>query len=310
MGVSRYPRNAAGVYGNRLAENLGAKDAPVVVTRSLGRSEMAVTKVRVDQPLQRLHDPLPCVDAYIISLILQDISRISYWEGSRHVGENTLMRGHTAFTNLKNEPHVSFEEPLHALLFYLPRVAIDALADEASVPAIDEFQFEPGVGVFDETIMRLGLSFLPALDTPDRVNKLFTDYIALALATHAAQTYGGMQTLSRPLKGGLAPWQEKLSKEMIASDLSGGITLHEIAKACGLSVSHFSRAFRKSTGVAPHAWLLQIRVDMAKAMLRKRGDSLSAIASACGFADQSHFTRIFTRRVGLNPGTWRRTMVD
>ena len=310
MSVSRYSCNTAGDYGNKLAENLGAKDASVVVTRSLGRSEMAATKICVDQPFEKMSDPLPRVDAYIISLILQDISRISYWEGNRHVGENTLMRGHTAFTNLKNGPLVSFGEPLHALLFYLPRVTIDALADEASVPPIDEFQFEPGVGVFDETIMRLGLSFLPALDTPDRVNKLFTDYIALALATHAAQTYGGMQALSKPLKGGLAPWQEKLSKEMIASDLSGGITLHEIAKACGLSVSHFSRAFRKSAGVAPHAWLLQVRVDKAKDMLKKRSDSLSVIASACGFADQSHFTRIFARRVGLSPGTWRRTVVD
>jgi AraC family transcriptional regulator len=77
-----------------------------------------------------------------------------------------------------------------------------------------------------------------------------------------------------------------------------------------LSVSHFSRAFHKSTGLAPHAWLLQARVESAKAMLRSGDASLSAIARACGFADQSHFARVFTSRVGLSPGAWRKVLLD
>jgi len=133
--------------------------------------------------------------------------------------------------------------------------------------------------------------------------------VTLALATHCAQTYGGMQTVSRPLKGGLAPLQEKRSKEMLAGDLTGATPLHEIAGACGLSVSHFSRAFHKSTGLAPHAWLLQARVESAQAMLRSGDASLSMIAQACGFADQSHFARVFTRRVGLSPGAWRKAVL-
>jgi AraC-like DNA-binding protein len=121
-----------------------------------------------------------------------------------------------------------------------------------------------------------------------------------------AQSFGGMQTVSRPLKGGLSPWQEGRSKEMIAGDLTGATPLREIAEACGLSTSHFSRAFRKSTGLAPHAWLIQSRVKSAKAMLRKNDASLFTIARACGFADQSHFARVFKRRVGLSPGAWRK----
>jgi AraC-like DNA-binding protein len=129
----------------------------------------------------------------------------------------------------------------------------------------------------------------------------------LALGAHVAQTYGGMQAYSRPVQGGLALWQEKRSKDMLANDLTGATPLAEIAQACGLSISHFSRAFRRSTGLAPHAWLLQSRVEAAKTMLRQREKaSLSVIALACGFADQSHFTRVFTRRVGLSPGAWRR----
>jgi AraC family transcriptional regulator len=148
------------------------------------------------------------------------------------------------------------------------------------------------------------------LRAPEQVSRLFIDHLTLAMAAHVAQTYGGMLSYVRPAQGGLARWQEKRSKAMLAGDLAGATPLHEIAHACGLSVSHFSRAFRRSTGLAPHAWLLQTRVESAKAMLRRRDATLAMVALACGFADQSHFTRVFTRRVGVSPGAWRKYVSD
>jgi AraC-like DNA-binding protein len=73
-----------------------------------------------------------------------------------------------------------------------------------------------------------------------------------------------------------------------------------------LSVSHFSRAFAVSIGLPPHRWLLNRRVERAKSMLSNAAPTLSEVAIACGFADQSHFTRTFTREVGISPGAWRR----
>jgi AraC family transcriptional regulator len=73
-----------------------------------------------------------------------------------------------------------------------------------------------------------------------------------------------------------------------------------------LSVSHFSRAFRRTMVVAPHHWLLTRRIEVAKG--RDRGLSLSDVALVCGFADQSHLTRVFTGMVGLSPGAWRRAL--
>jgi AraC family transcriptional regulator len=79
-----------------------------------------------------------------------------------------------------------------------------------------------------------------------------------------------------------------------------------VARECRLSVSQFSRAFRRTMGVAPHKWLLTRRVEVAKDRLRDNLLSLPDVALACGFADQSHLTRVFTRIVGLSPGAWRR----
>ena len=88
----------------------------------------------------------------------------------------------------------------------------------------------------------------------------------------------------------------------------GRLPIKEVARECHLSVSHFSRAFRHSMGVAPHSWLLTRRVEAAKEKLRDDRLTLSDVALACGFADQSHLTRVFTRIVGISPGVWRRAL--
>jgi AraC family transcriptional regulator len=84
------------------------------------------------------------------------------------------------------------------------------------------------------------------------------------------------------------------------------VQLKEVARECRLSVSHFSRAFRRSMGAAPHNWLLARRVEAAEEKLRDDRLTLLDVALACGFADQSHLTRVFTRMVGVSPGAWRR----
>jgi AraC-like DNA-binding protein len=242
----------------------------------------------------------------MVTLVMNDAAKNCYWECDRQVSSAPLRAGQILISDMRREPRVLMDRPYHSILFYLPRMAIDVLTDQADMPRIDELQYEPGVGISDETIKHLGLSLMPAFRAPDQASRLFLDYVTLAFASHTAQKYGGISTLSKPLKGGLAAWQERLSKELIADNLAGAISLSEIAKTCGLSAGHFSRAFRKSTGLAPHAWLLQARVDTAKVMLRDRDASLSAIAHSCGFVDRSHFTRVFTRLVGLSPRAWSR----
>jgi AraC-like DNA-binding protein len=98
------------------------------------------------------------------------------------------------------------------------------------------------------------------------------------------------------------------AKEILSANLDGRVPLKEVARECRLSVSHFSRAFRRSMGVAPHSWLLARRVEAAKEKLRDGGLSLLDVALACGFADQSHLTKVFTRFVGVSPGAWRRAL--
>ena len=151
----------------------------------------------------------------------------------------------------------------------------------------------------------LNLQRAPILQT-STLSELFVDHLAMVLATHVAHTYDGMRARAHAKISRLARWQERRAKEMLAANLTGGVTLADLAKACELSIRHFTRAFRGSTGTSPHGWLLQLRIEKAKSLLSSSGHLLVDIALECGFADQSHFTRTFQRSVGLSPGAWQR----
>jgi AraC-like DNA-binding protein len=78
-------------------------------------------------------------------------------------------------------------------------------------------------------------------------------------------------------------------------------SLEELAHIAGLSPYHLVRVFRQETGLPPHAYLTQVRIQRAKAHLQA-GEPIAAVAAATGFSDQSHFTRRFKRIIGVTPG--------
>jgi AraC family transcriptional regulator len=117
-----------------------------------------------------------------------------------------------------------------------------------------------------------------------------------------------MRPASRLARGGLAPWQERRAREILRANIKRGVALKEVARECGITVGHFSRAFRRTLGVAPHKWLIEQRVALSKEKLCGEDLSLSDVAAECGFSDQSHLTRVFRQTVGVSPGAWRRAL--
>ncbi len=198
-------------------------------------------------------------------------------------------------------------DPFHTINFQVPRRVLDDLAEERRAPPLAVTSSPDGDDI-DGVMLHLALALLPALVRPAEASPVFIDQILAAVGLHLAQRYGDLRPRRPPSRGGLAPWQEKRATELMAQDLRGGMTVAELAHACGLSASHFLRAFRRSTGLTPHRWLLERRVATARHLLADKGRELADIAQAAGFADQSHFTRVFSKSVGISPGAWRRRM--
>ncbi|RON41907.1 AraC family transcriptional regulator [Pseudomonas frederiksbergensis] len=105
--------------------------------------------------------------------------------------------------------------------------------------------------------------------------------------------------------GGLAPWRENLVKQLILEGLSDTLEVTELARACALSRSHFSRAFKCSTGLSPQDWIRCQRIAKAKQLIQDTDQTLTQISLECGFCDQAHFCHIFTRSEGITPFAWR-----
>jgi AraC family transcriptional regulator len=297
----------AAAFGQRLGRFLHLKDAlPSLRTRSLRSVELVFTEAGDDNPVPGLSGSLMLEDAFLVSLKLHDYPDCELWERGKCVMKRDVRAGTTYLYDLKRDPRYVIDKPFHSLFFYVPRSALDGIADQSRAPRVGELDCRLGIGHDDAVVRHIGASLQKGLRRPDETNQLFVDHMMLALTAHVAQTYGGMRRITETIRGGLATWQVKRACEKLESDLSGKFTLEQIAAEFELSVSHFARAFRISNGLPPHQWLLRQRVKAAKQLMTVRDLPLSEIAMSAGFANQSHFTRVFSSVVGVSPGVWRR----
>jgi|SRR5690348_6347991 len=126
---------------------------------------------------------------------------------------------------------------------------------------------------------------------------------ALVLEGLACELIGWTARALRRKAAG-APWLAR-ARELLHDRFAETLTLEEIAKAVGVHPVHLARQFRRSYGCTVGAYVRQLRVDFARRALASSAP-LSDIALTAGFADQSHFSRVFKHETGLTPGEFRR----
>jgi AraC-like DNA-binding protein len=133
--------------------------------------------------------------------------------------------------------------------------------------------------------------------------------VSILVSSHLLQHYGNGKEMLRAQRR-LESWQKIRTEEMLRTHLEGNIRIVDLATACQLSPSHFSRCFRQSFGTSVHQWLIRLRIDIAKDLLREPGLSLAEVGFRSGFCDQSAFTRAFTKLEGITPFRWRKLNSD
>ena len=135
--------------------------------------------------------------------------------------------------------------------------------------------------------------------------RLFGELMASAVSMRLLQCCSTF-TFKEITHPGLSPFLLSRVVDYLQAHLDEDLTLRRLADVLQMSPYHFARAFKQSTGLSPHQYLLEQRVERAKKMLEDNRQSIAEIAYLLGFPSQSHFTVIFRKTVGLTPGVYRK----
>ena len=144
------------------------------------------------------------------------------------------------------------------------------------------------------------------METGWETGPLYGDHLGMALSIALIRNYGRDANGSAVPKGGISRVRLRRVLDYIAANAHEEITLDDLARVANMSRFHFARQFRSSTGVPPHRYVMDQRLQAAKALLRLDNRSVSDIAYETGFKTPSHFTRLFRRYVGVTPSEWKR----
>ena len=187
------------------------------------------------------------------------------------------------------------------------------ILDPALITKIVDYNFsfdlleEPELMFFDEPLQRLG-SMIAYEHAYMEDFPLLGDSIVASIVARLTDLQVSHRPATRRL--GLSAGQIASVNDYIAANLERQIRLAELSALTGLSPSQFGRAFKVSTGMAPHKWHINQRISRSKQLLVDRNKSIAEIALDTGFSEQSHFTRTFHKEVGLSPAAWRRAQMN
>jgi|SRR5580658_8551033 AraC family transcriptional regulator len=159
-------------------------------------------------------------------------------------------------------------------------------------------------------VMTLLKCAVSELDLSSNGAKLLIDRAASILLEEIGQPLSGVRLISEPVisrQNGLLAWQARRVLDYVEEHLSETIRVADLSCLVRLTESHFSRAFRKRFGAAPHSYIVCRRVRRSVRLMLEDELSLSEVALACGFSDQAHFGNTFRRLMGITPAAWRRS---
>jgi AraC family transcriptional regulator len=294
--------NSGNYFGRRCFQ---LRTAPSVLVGSGPSEQMAITRITIPKGLSEPATPPRRECGFTISLHLsrqRETKKWGTWVDGKFLPIRFWERGGVGIYDLEAYPSAVRPTGFDSVHFNLPRRTLDAFTDHNELHRIGVVPCTQGIR--DDVLLQLTRFALPWLGDERRICSLMFDYFVWMFCSHFVVKYGQLEPTRAVHRGGLAPWQKRRMMELIDGNLDGELRLSYLAEECGLSVSYFSRSFKRSFGVPVHRYLIARRVDRAKFLLRSSSAPLSEIALESGFSDQASFSRTFRAIVGTSPLRW------
>jgi AraC family transcriptional regulator len=252
-----------------------------------------------------LHDVVEPMTHHVIMAYNGTMQRMERRSG-RSVAIGTFRPGVVIIIPEGSSSRWDIPKPVDVVQLYLPHKMIERVAREADTATPTDLLERTAHP--DPITSRLLLSAADSLEGNGALDSLFRHQLIELLATRVLAAHSGSPTSFQPTAGGLAPKALLRAIERLRSDSDTDVSLAALAADAGLSRFHFCRAFKESTGLSPHAWLRQHRLEQAMNMLRDTDAPVASVAAALGYSSQTAFAAAFRNLTGEAPSDWRRRL--
>jgi AraC family transcriptional regulator len=199
------------------------------------------------------------------------------------------------------------DENDNTLLLIFSPLLLRNVASESGLDA-RQLEIRNRFQIRDVELETLGWAIKREIELGCPSGRLYLDGLALAVASRLMVRHSSAATPRDKPCEGLAGRRLKQVLSFVEENLEEEISLAQIAAIAGISSSHLNTQFRLSIGMPVHQYLIQRRVERAKALMMQDGLSMAEIAQAAGFAHQSHMARHVRRVLGLPPRALRRAL--
>lgn len=236
------------------------------------------------------------------SAVIEERSRRESWTGGPVAAGALFLTAPGSTYDLRLRRHQSPQLVTLQLAVGLPLLA----RAEAEVHGAAEAVRLRSVSAFADRFLDTAMATLAGeLERGPDASVLLVQGLAQGIAVHLVRHYA-LEPAAPARRGGLAGHILRRLAEQMERDLAAPFSLARWAGLAGMSPSHFSRAFKQSTGVAPSQYLLRLRLAEARRLLRETDGSVIQIGLAVGYSSPSHFAQIFRRATGTTPMDYRR----
>jgi AraC family transcriptional regulator len=247
-----------------------------------------------------LHDVVEPMTDHVIMTYPTGVQRLERRTG-KSLATGTARPGVVTIIPAGSSAKWDIPGPVDVIQLYLPRTTLERVSREADASAPGDLLERTGHP--DAITSSLLMSAADVLEGNSSLDALFRQQLTDLLATRLLAAHTGA-----PAPGGLSPHALRRTIERLRSDKDADVSLAALASDAGLSRFHFCRAFKESTGLSPHAWLRQQRLERAMNRLCETDASIELVAAELGYASQTAFTAAFKKLTGNTPSEWRRRM--
>lgn len=202
--------------------------------------------------------------------------------------------------------HWHWTERIEVSHVYLSERLVGGIANEMMGCSAAEVRLHDLLRVQDPVLLSAVDALTREATQPSAGGALYAEAVATQLVVHLMRNYASVHCPAACAKDCLTPAQRQRLVDYVEANLQSPLSLERLASEAGLGTWSFTRRFRQSFGCSAHQYLVERRLERARALLLQSAMPLKAIASACGFADQAHLTRVFKERLRTTPAALRR----